>query len=101
MCGSCASSDASATVSIVTSHHNAYGAAASTPNHPMGSSGCVNTRSSDTPGITAAQNHTSAAMAAHVSQSITDACSFTPTYWTAKNSSAQRMAHMVVVSWSG
>src|ERR1700736_518753 len=59
-CGSCASSDASATVSILTSHHNAYGTAPRTPNHPIGSSGEVNTRSSDTPGIMARKKHSRA-----------------------------------------
>src|SRR5882724_7267143 len=70
MCGSCASSDASATVSMLTSHHKAYGTAPRTPDHPMGNSGVVNTRSSDTPGITATKKQTRAPIAAHVSQSM-------------------------------
>src|SRR4051812_15189798 len=104
ICGSCASSDASATVSIITSHHKAYGTAPSTPDHPFGSSGLVKTRSSETPGMAAAQNHTSAPMAAQVSHNITVACSLTPTNCTAIKTIAQTTAQIVVVvlsGWSG
>src|SRR5690348_16694060 len=101
MCGSCASSDASATVSMVTSHHNAYGTAPRTPDHPIGKTGVVNIRSSDTPGITATKKQTRAPIAAHVSQSMMAACSFTPMYCTIKNTTAQTMAQSVVVSWPG
>src|SRR3984893_15832399 len=78
MCGSCASSDASATVSMLTSHHKAYGTAPRTPDHPVGKSGGENTPSRDPPGITATKKQTRAPIAAHVSQSMMAACSFTP-----------------------
>ena len=59
------------------------------------------TRATDTPGIVAAQNQTSAAIAAMVSQNMMVACSLTPMYWIAKNSSAHAIAHTVVVSFPG